>query len=119
MIETMKQALEALEPMRNERDDTNIHRAITNLRAAIKAMEDVEPSKYSDIVSDGGFDLRDRHPAPVAPVKQEPVAWVDERAIAWLTMHPHRKITTTLEFQKSLERPMPLYTEPVAPEYKP
>jgi hypothetical protein len=59
--------------------------------------------------------------------KDEPVAWIDERAIAWLVEHPHGNITTKLELQKSFERPMPLYTtppqqkakdEPVAWRYK-
>jgi hypothetical protein len=49
--------------------------------------------------------------------KDEPVAWVDERAIAWLAEHPNGYITTKLEFQKSFERQMPLYTTP--PQRKP
>ena len=44
--------------------------------------------------------------------KDEPVAWIDERAIAWLAEHPHGSITTKLELQKSFERPTPLYTTP-------
>jgi len=44
--------------------------------------------------------------------KDEPVAWVDERAIAWLAEHPNGNVTTKLELQKSFERPMPLYTNP-------
>ena len=42
--------------------------------------------------------------------KDEPVAWVDEKAIAWLAQHPNGNVTTKLEFQKSFERQMPLYT---------
>ena len=49
--------------------------------------------------------------------KDEPAAWIDERAIAWLAEHPHGNITTKLELQKSFERPMPLYT--TTPQRKP
>jgi hypothetical protein len=42
----------------------------------------------------------------------EPVAWVDERAVAWLESHPRGKITTQLEGRKTFERPMPLYAAP-------
>jgi hypothetical protein len=49
--------------------------------------------------------------APPAP-SAEPVAWVDERAVAWLEGHPRGKITTQLEGRKTFERPMPLYAAP-------
>ncbi|MEJ6003778.1 hypothetical protein [Paucibacter soli] len=48
-------------------------------------------------------------PAP-AP---EPVAWVDERAIAWLQgRQRNATITTPLQAGKSFERPMALYAAP-------
>jgi hypothetical protein len=51
-------------------------------------------------------------PAPAV----EPVAWVDERAIAWLQgRNPAAHITTPLQAGKSFERPMPLYAAPAAP----
>ena len=56
--------------------------------------------------------------APEGPAP-EPVAWVDERAIAWLAQRLGKQsfITTVLEAKKSFERPMPLYatTAPEAP----
>jgi hypothetical protein len=62
-------------------------------------------------------------PAPAPAVKDslttapaEPVAWVDERAIAWLQgRNPAAHITTPLQAGKSFERPMPLYAAPAAP----
>lgn len=50
---------------------------------------------------------------------QEPVAWVDERAIGWLASRPSSAsvtITTKLAAARSLERPMPVYTTPQAPQ---
>ncbi|CAB4139119.1 hypothetical protein UFOVP336_20 [uncultured Caudovirales phage] len=45
----------------------------------------------------------------------EPVAFVDERAIAWLeSRRASALITTQLGSKKSLERPMALYAAPVA-----
>jgi hypothetical protein len=61
------------------------------------------------------FKFRECEDSQVNQTKQEqgePVAWVDERSIAWLANHPRGKITTSLEWQKSFERPMPLYTAP-------
>ena len=49
----------------------------------------------------------------------EPVAWVDERAIAWLQgRNPAAHITTPLQAGKSFERPMPLYAAPAAPSIR-
>ena len=46
----------------------------------------------------------------------EAVAWVDERAIAWLNGRSGTAtITTKLQAGKSLERPMPLFTHPQQP----
>ena len=62
--------------------------------------------------------LRTALAAPEGPAP-EPVAWVDERAIAWLAQRLGKQsfITTVLEAKKSFERPMPLYatTAPEAP----
>jgi hypothetical protein len=45
--------------------------------------------------------------------QQEPVAWVDERAIGWLEGRGKTaSITTRLQAHKSPERPMPLYAVP-------
>lgn len=48
-----------------------------------------------------------------AAPQQEPVAWVDERAIGWLKGRgKSASITTPLQAHKSVERPMPLYAAP-------
>mgnify|MGYP003656004703 CR=1 FL=1 len=48
-----------------------------------------------------------------AAPQQEPVAWVDERAIGWLKGRgKSASITTPLQTHKSAERPMPLYAAP-------
>ena len=48
-----------------------------------------------------------------AQQSEEPVAWVDGRAIAWLEGRSKAAtITTKLQAAKSIERPMPIYTAP-------
>ncbi len=84
---------------------------INVLKQALAAME----------YSEGGWAVFNPHIMALRSAieqleKAEPVAWVDERAIAWLTTHPRGKITTVLETQKSFEHPMPLYAAPVIPE---
>jgi hypothetical protein len=63
---------------------------------------------------DGQIDMRDR-PEQQEP---EPVAWVDEASIAWLTEHPRGIVTTGLVLQKAPERQMPLYTHPPRREWQ-
>ena len=95
----LEQALEALEPMQNNRDDTAIQRAITALRAAL-AQEEQEPGAWrdpatDDIVSvarraawetDYGLGGKGRAATYTEPLyarpprretEQEPVAWTD------------------------------------------
>jgi hypothetical protein len=65
--EVVKQALDFIERHSNKWNGDGEHpmNTVTALRIALDAAEKVEPSKYSDIVSDGGFDPRDR----AAPAK--------------------------------------------------
>jgi hypothetical protein len=71
--------------------------------------------------------LRENGPVNNAPLylappqpSAEAVAWVDERAVAWLEGRPRGKITTQLEGRKTFERPMPLYAaSPPAPSAEP
>lgn len=54
-------------------------------------------------------------PAQAPAQAAEPVAWVDERAISWLSQRLGKAsagITTMLGAVKSFERPMPLYAAP-------
>lgn len=54
----------------------------------------------------------------VASAGSGPVAWVDERALAWLanSRSLSATITTKLEKGKSFERPMPIYLHPSPPD---
>lgn len=57
--------------------------------------------------------MADLRKAIEAEPQQEPVAWVDERAIGWLEGRGKTaSITTQLQTYKSPERPMPLYATP-------
>lgn len=63
-----------------------------------------------------GVTVKDTTPPP-QPAQKEPLAWVDERVIAWLAdRHGKRSayITTKLSAVKSFERPMAIYTAPLA-----
>ncbi len=71
----------------------------------------------ASVVIDAMIDFaRQAQPAAQA----EPVAWVHERAISWLTERAGKasaSITTKLQAVKSFERPMALYAAP--PSYQP
>jgi hypothetical protein len=69
-------------------------------------------NRYADWIYADLVELVNTTPPQRKPLMDEPVAWVDERAIAWLAEHPNGNVTTKLELQKSFERPMPLYTNP-------
>jgi hypothetical protein len=71
-----QQALEALEPMQNDRDDTAIQRAITALKAALEQPEQ-EPVAWMHTLLDGNVithrpaDLG-RHPERWKPLYEAP-----------------------------------------------
>jgi hypothetical protein len=81
-------------------------------------------AKYSEgdeceFVADANLQavFRARRTTPPAAQQEqgEPVAWVDERAVAWLADRigkPSAHITTKLSAVKSFERPMPIYITP-------
>ena len=125
VLETMKQALEALESCdwndNDFPDDTQyfdrfaVCEAATNLRAAIAELEKVEPVAWHGITGDYGFaflsfqeqpGMTPLYAAPVAPVKQEPVAWMDKRD----------GLLCSVEDLQGISSPnwIPLYTAPVA-----
>lgn len=84
----------------------------------IEALNKLPGFPYAFDVQSAIRALRTTLAAPEGPAP-EPVAWVDERAIAWLAQRLGKQsfITTVLEAKKSFERPMPLYatTAPEAP----
>jgi hypothetical protein len=83
------------------------------LEAYCKTLHPLWNAGISRTEAEGFFNAGFKAAEALAKQEQgEPVAWVDERSIAWLANHPRGKITTSLEWQKSFERPMPLYTTP-------
>jgi hypothetical protein len=138
--ETLRLALEALGWTDEWRPQGLKEEAITAIKAALEAKDEKQkPVNIKKVAEEHGINLptefvpkHDESKAAIQSLtdqcaaliwerdelqkqmwrseKQEPVAWVDERAIAWLAEHPNGNVTTKLELQKSFERPMPLYT---------
>jgi len=65
-IEVMKQALDALDEAANVLTSSMFADAAAALRAAIEQAERQEPvAQYSDILSDGGMDPRNKFDVPL------------------------------------------------------
>jgi hypothetical protein len=73
----LEQALEALEPMQNNRDDTAIQRAITALRAALVQQEQEPPTQAGAL-----------HAMKTVLWKQEPVVFTVTKLGALLEWEP-------------------------------
>jgi hypothetical protein len=79
--EAAQQALEALSPMQNNRDDTAIQRAIVALRAALEQREQ-EPVAWRTFDGEGGYDYRthadnEDYAAEWAKRNPQHVGWVE------------------------------------------
>ena len=89
------------------------------LKLALEALE-LHGKQYPHMVKGYCLDAITAIKEALAQPEQEPVAWVDERVVAWLANRigkPSAHITTKLSAVKSIERPTPVYTTP--PQRKP